>query len=199
MIGAILSALISGTYRGMAMIAVAMTGGVLAIWAAHASGRAPTAEPQTYRMENYHAPLPATLRGARVVTAKEAHALWVAGKTVFIDVMPKVSRPPHLPGNVLWRDKVHKTIPRSVWLPDVGYGRLSAPAEAYFRRNLQRLSGGDPHAPLLFFCLSDCWMSWNAAKRAIEDYGFRNVIWFPEGADIWEFEGYPLEPGQPEP
>jgi PQQ-dependent catabolism-associated CXXCW motif protein len=43
----------------------------------------------------------------------------------------------------------------------------------------------------VFFCLKDCWMSWNAAKRALE-YGYANVMWFREGTDGWQELGYPL-------
>ena len=31
------------------------------------------------------------------------------------------------------------------------------------------LTGDDKAQPVLFFCLQDCWMSWNAAKRALEE------------------------------
>ena len=45
---------------------------------------------------------------------------------------------------------------------------------------------------LLFFCLADCWMSWNAAKRA-QEYGYTSVLWYPEGTDGWRFEDWPVE------
>ncbi len=46
--------------------------------------------------------------------------------------------------------------------------------------------------PVLFFCLAECWMSWNAAKRALE-YGYSNVFWYPEGTDGWRFEEWPTQ------
>jgi hypothetical protein len=33
---------------------------------------------------------------------------------------------------------------------------------------------------LCFYCLADCWMSWNAAKRALS-LGYSNVAWYREG------------------
>ena len=51
-------------------------------------------------------------------------------------------------------------------------------------------------APLLFYCLKDCWMSWNAAKRAIA-LGYRHVYWFPEGTDGWTEAGGTLQAGAP--
>ena len=41
-------------------------------------------------------------------------------------------------------------------------------------------------------------MSWNAAKRILS-YGYRNVAWYPEGTDGWEFAGLPLADSQPVP
>jgi len=32
------------------------------------------------------------------------------------------------------------------------------------------------------YCHRNCWLSWNAAKRAIS-YGYRNVFWFPDGME----------------
>ena len=48
----------------------------------------------------------------------------------------------------------------------------------------------------MIFCRSDCWMSWNAARRAVE-WGFDPVIWFPGGTDAWEQAGQPLVTVEP--
>ncbi|MDP2740597.1 MAG: PQQ-dependent catabolism-associated CXXCW motif protein, partial [Pseudorhodobacter sp.] len=58
--------------------------------------------------------------------------------------------------------------------------------------------GGDPERPVVFFCLSDCWMSWNAATRAL-NYGYTRVFWYPLGTDGWAAQGYPTEALEPEP
>jgi PQQ-dependent catabolism-associated CXXCW motif protein len=157
------------------------------------------AEPQSYRMDDYLAPTPLTLAGARVVSTAQAYDLWREGKTLFIDVMPRVVKPANLPATVLWRDKRHDHIPRSAWLPNVGYGKLNTEADDYFRRSLARLTGNDRNAPVLFYCKSECWMSWNAAKRAREEYGYQAVLWHPAGVDGWAAEGHALEQAQPEP
>ena len=60
------------------------------------------------------------------------------------------------------------------------------------------LTGGDRAKPLVFYCLADCWMSWNATKRAAS-YGFRNVSWYPDGSDGWHAAGLPLQEAHPEP
>ena len=155
------------------------------------------AEPETYRMEDYRAPVPATLAGARVLTTPEAEAIWRSKSAVFIDAMPRLPKPANLPAGTVWRDKPRLNIPGSIWLVDTGYGSLAAQAEAYLRQGLARASGGDPAKPLLFYCQANCWMSWNAAKRALS-YGYRNVAWYPDGTDGWQAAGLPLVDAQPE-
>jgi PQQ-dependent catabolism-associated CXXCW motif protein len=155
-------------------------------------------EPSTYRLEDYRAPTPATLSGARVITRTEAHRLWVEKGAIFIDVLPQAPRPANLPENVLWRDKPRFDIPGSIWLPDTGYGALAPEVEHYFFDSLARASGGDKAGAMLFYCQRNCWMSWNAAKRALEA-GYANVIWYPDGTEGWSEEGYPFEERHPEP
>jgi PQQ-dependent catabolism-associated CXXCW motif protein len=151
----------------------------------------PVAEPAGYRMEDFRTPVPATLKGARVLTADEAADLWNKNGALFIDVYPQAPKPPNLPAGTFWREPAHRSIEGAQWLPNVGYGALSATMEEYFRARLEALSKGKHDAPLIFFCLKDCWMSWNAAKRALE-YGYGNIMWFRDGTDGWQELGYPL-------
>jgi PQQ-dependent catabolism-associated CXXCW motif protein len=153
-------------------------------------------EPLSYRMEDYRAPVPATLQGAKVVTTDEAAALLTDKRAVFFDVMPHTPKPAKLPAGTIWREKVRNNIPGSVWLPNVGYGALSGETADYFQAALETLTGGDNKRMILFYCMTDCWMSWNAAKRAIE-WGYGSVIWYPSGADGWEKGGHALSEGKP--
>jgi PQQ-dependent catabolism-associated CXXCW motif protein len=162
------------------------------------AGEPAPAEPDTYRLDNYRAPTPATLAGARVVSSDEAEAIWKGGNAVFVDVMPRPPRPHSLPAGTIWRDKPRLSIPGSLWLPDTGYGELAPMMQAYFKDGLQRVTGGDPAKPVVIFCLRDCWMSWNAARRA-RAMGYINVIWYPGGTDGWSEAGLPLQELQPVP
>jgi PQQ-dependent catabolism-associated CXXCW motif protein len=112
--------------------------------------------------------------------------------------MPRPPKPANLPPETVWRDKPRHNIPGSMWLPDTGYGRLATETEAYLRDGLARASAGRRDALLVIYCQADCWMSWNAAKRALS-YGYSNVVWYPEGTDGWELEDLPLADAQPEP
>ena len=158
----------------------------------------PPPEPDGYRMEDYRSPTPATLKGAKVVGTGEAAALWSEGSLVFIDVLPRAPKPQNLPPGTIWRDTPHDSLPGAIWLPNTGYGALNAEVEAYFRRGLQTATKGDPQRPITFFCQRACWMSWNAAKRALE-YGYGRVSWFPDGTDGWLDAGLPLQRIQPYP
>ena len=154
-------------------------------------------EPDGYRMEDYHAPVPVTLAGAHVLTTAEAEAIWRDKAGVFIDVMPRAPKPPNLPQGTVWRDKPRLNIPGSIWLPDTGYGKLAKATEAYLRAGLERASGGNKAALLVIYCQENCWMSWNAAKRVLS-YGYPNVAWYPEGTEGWESANLPVAESQPE-
>ena len=163
-----------------------------------AAGAEAVAEPAGYRTQDYRAQTPATLKGARVLTTAQAAELWRAGGAIFIDVMPQPPRPVGLPPNTIWRDKPRHNIPGSIWLPDTGYGALATATEDYLRNGLAQASGGDQTKLLVVYCQKDCWMSWNAAKRALA-LGYRNVAWFPDGSDGWQDADLPLADAQPAP
>jgi PQQ-dependent catabolism-associated CXXCW motif protein len=178
-------------WRGRAVLAAA-----LLMTAAHAQER--VAEPDGYRADNYRSPVPATLSGARVLSTEQAEAIWRDKSGAFVDVLPRPPRPKNLPEGTVWRDTPRQDIPGSIWLPDTGYGILAPATEEYFKRGLEWASHGDRSRPLVFYCLADCWMSWNAARRALS-YGYTDVAWYPEGTDGWAFAGLPLTEAQPEP
>jgi PQQ-dependent catabolism-associated CXXCW motif protein len=155
-------------------------------------------EPDGYRLEDYRAPTPATLRGARVIDTDQAEKLWRDGSAAFVDVLPRPPRPKTLPPGTVWHDKPRFNIPGSIWLPDTGYGELAASMADYFERGLQTATHGDHARPLVIYCLADCWMSWNAAKRALS-LGYANVAWYREGTDGWAAALLPVVAAQPEP
>ena len=155
-------------------------------------------EPEGYRADNYRAPVPATLAGARVLTTMEAEAIWRARSGAFVDVLPRPPKPKNLPAGTVWRDAPRKNIPGSISLPDTGYGSLPPAMDDYLQRGLAQASRGDKSALLVIYCLADCWMSWNAAKRALT-YGYSNIAWYPDGTDGWERAKLPTDEAQPEP
>jgi len=155
-------------------------------------------EPDSYRTEDYRAPVPDTLKGARVISTSEAAEIWRSKSGIFIDVLPRPPKPANLPTGTIWRDKPRFNIPGSIWLPATGYGQLAQTTENYLRQGLIRASGGDRNALIVIYCQADCWMSWNAAKRTLS-YGYSNVAWYPDGTEGWQQANLPVAESQPEP
>lgn len=146
-----------------------------------------------YRTGDYRAPVPLELEGAVTLDTDEARDLLAQGGVVVIDVLPV----PRRVADGAWLvPKPRLSLPGAVWLANAGYGDLPPAMEAWFAGQLDRLSGGDKARPLLFFCIIDCWMSWNAARRALS-LGHRRVYWYPDGSDGWGFAGLPLERVEP--
>jgi PQQ-dependent catabolism-associated CXXCW motif protein len=159
---------------------------------------APPPEPPDYRMDDYRKPVPLTLAGAKVVDTLAVEKLHEQKAAIFIDVFPKPPKPVNLPAGTLWIDPKHDTIDGTHWVPNVGYGAMPPGAEDYFRNALRNLTAAEPGKPLLFFCLRDCWMSWNAAKRALE-WGYKDVMWYRDGTDGWQDAGNDLSAVASEP
>jgi PQQ-dependent catabolism-associated CXXCW motif protein len=162
------------------------------------AGAAEVLEPDGYRLEDYRAPTPATLHGAAAIGTQEAEKIWHSRIASFIDVMPRPPRPRNLPEGMLWRDKPRSNIPDSIWLPDTGYGELAPSMADYFSRGLEKATRGDRARLIVLYCLANCWMSWNAAKRALS-LGYPNVAWYSDGTDGWLAAGLPLQDSTPEP
>lgn len=167
-------------WRSSAALALCLAAG----FAADSAAQGAPEEPPGYRTDHYRAPVPATLHGARVIDTPAAEGLWREQAAIFIDVLPRPVKSDNLPANMVWREAPHRSIPGAVWLANVGYGVVPEPLLQAFQAQLATLTGGDRARTLVFFCLKDCWMSWNAAKRAVS-WGYSNVIWFPDGIDGW--------------
>ncbi|MGI9420385.1 MAG: quinoprotein dehydrogenase-associated putative ABC transporter substrate-binding protein [Geminicoccaceae bacterium] len=152
-------------------------------------------EPGDYRMADFRAPVPATLAGADVMSTAALEAEVEAEAPLLIDVMP-APRKPRDTG--LWIPPKRDNIPGSHWLANTGYGELSDEFADFFEQQLAALTDGDPSRRLVFYCEANCWMSWNAAKRALS-LGYDNVAWYPDGTDGWKAAGLPLERSEPLP
>lgn len=166
--------------RGFAALAFCLA----AACPADGAAQDPPEEPADYRTDNYRAPVPATLRGASVIDVETAERLWRERRAIFVDVLPRPVKPPNLPAGTVWREPPHRSIPGAVWLANLGYGVVPEPLQQGFQARLETLTARNKARLLVFFCQRQCWMSWNAAKRAIS-WGYSNVAWFPEGTDGW--------------
>jgi len=85
----------------------------------------------------------------------------------------------------------HRDIPGSIWLLEAGKGDLPAEAEDFFRTTLDQLTHGDKKRRVVLYCHPRCWLSWNAAKRAVS-FGYLRVYWYPDGIEGWQEAGKPV-------
>ncbi|EWC40374.1 PQQ-dependent catabolism-associated CXXCW motif protein [Stutzerimonas stutzeri] len=147
-----------------------------------------------YRQTQYRSPTPATAEGATTLDTPALQALLAKDPAV---VLVDVYRSQWLAGRFI-DSEPHANLPGSTWLANTGNGILQAEWASYFSDNLARLSEGDLERPLVFYCRSDCWLGWNATRRA-HALGYKRLYWYRDGVDGWEQAGLPLHPATPEP
>jgi PQQ-dependent catabolism-associated CXXCW motif protein len=163
------------------------------------AAEAPLFNADGYRSARYRAPLPATVDGATALDTAGLRALLAQEPVVLVDVYAAARQPADGTLDATWLvPQPRQSLPGSTWLPNVGYGELDPTVAAYFRDHLARLTSGDPTRPLVIFCVVDCWMSWNAVRRAAA-LGYRRLYWYREGTDGWQAAGLPLAAVQAEP
>lgn len=159
-----------------------------------AAGAEQVFDPATgLRIGAYRAPVPDQVPGGRVVDTGTVAAMAEAG-ALLIDAMAA-------PGHAIAPDgawivaEPHDTIPGAQWLPEIGRGRPDPRIAA----GLQASLAGCPKArPIVLFCKTDCWMSWNAVQH-IAALGHEEIGWYPGGVDDWAGDGRPLKRVEPLP
>ncbi|WP_068083225.1 rhodanese-like domain-containing protein [Novosphingobium rosa] len=147
-----------------------------------------------YRVSHYRGPVPTPPAGVQRITVREvAH---MQDRALLIDVLP--AQGGHRDEDGTWHLAVPRpSIPGAHWFPEVGRGDLPPTIGHWFEQGVARLVAGDRHRMIVTFCLADCWMSWNAARR-LHALGYRNVRWLAEGTDGWRELGLPLVDATPE-
>ncbi len=147
-----------------------------------------------YRVARYRSPTPEQAEGGqRIDTASLQRLLQQQPGTALVDVQPV-----RWQGGIFLQSKPRFNLPGSLWLPNVGLGELPPDWADYFRQGLRQASSGELAHPMVFYCTADCWMSWNAVKRASE-WGYSRVYWYAEGTDGWHEADLPLEKASPLP
>ncbi len=146
-----------------------------------------------YRLFRYRSPTPLKHEQGTTLSTEQLQSLLKASPVpALLDVQP-----------LLWRDgffiqttpRLH--IPGSLWLPNVGQGELDDLWSHYFVDGLKKITHGDKDYPLVIYCTADCWMSWNAIKRAGE-WGYTQLYWYRDGSDGWQEAELPTKLGKPE-
>lgn len=124
-----------------------------------------------------HGPTPASIPGGQVITTSGLVELLRRQdmRTLVFDIL---GGPQTLPG----------AIPA---VPAHQPGSFDDQVQRDFGGYLQQVTQGNQETPLVFYCLNpECWMSYNAALRAI-NLGYRNVLWYRGGIEAWQQAGQP--------
>jgi PQQ-dependent catabolism-associated CXXCW motif protein len=166
----------------------------LGLWLGGAQAQAPLFSLDGYRIDLYRSPTPEQLPGATIIDTPALQALLgQKPRPLLIDVY----RRQWLQGRFI-EDQPHENLPGSHWLANTGDGELTAQWQDYFADHLKKLTAGDPGQPLVFYCRADCWLSWNAVKRAAS-LGYKTLYWYRDGLDAWQAASLPVSPALPEP
>ena len=136
----------------------------------------------------FHGPTPNKIPGGQVIATKGLLPL-LQRKEMQVHVFDVLGGPESLPN----------AIP-AAWAAQPG--SFDDATQQRMGQMLNQVTSGKSDAPLVFYCQSSqCWMSYNAALRAIR-LGYRNVLWYRGGVEAWKSAGLPLghagPPGQPQ-
>lgn len=135
------------------------------------------------RTAEYHGPTPRTIPGGRTVS------------TIELESMLGGESPPYLI-DVLG-GQGHRTLRGAFWLRGAGAGDLSADESRRFAGALAKFAAGDMSRPIVFFCADrECWLSYNAALRAIAA-GYTGIMWYRGGIASWLHAGFPMSQAEP--
>lgn len=154
--------------------------------------------PAGLKQDHYRSPTPACVPNGITLQTSELQKLIAAEKPVLIDVLAVYLREEEGFGATWLVNEPHESLPNSVWLPNVGYGQLEPKLETWFKAQLEQLTEHDLTKSLVFYCVADCWMSWNSVQR-VRDYGYKRVYWYKDGIDAWKEAGLPLVKTEPMP
>ncbi len=144
-----------------------------------------------YRSARYRAPVKADPAPAQTITLAAALALDPSRDALFIDVMPVEGGVRDSVSGVWTLSQEHLTIPGALWLPETGRAPVDGALWAALEAHIVAARANAPDRPVILFCRTDCWMSWNAARR-LALRGIANVHWLAEGTDGWHAASRPL-------
>jgi PQQ-dependent catabolism-associated CXXCW motif protein len=135
--------------------------------------------PATRQLHNgeMHGPTPNSIPGGQVVTTKGLVELVQKHPVPFV-LIDALGSGEMLPDAVpaAWASKA---------------GSFSDQTQQQLVQLLQQQTKGNKDEVLVFYCLSrECWMSYNAALRAI-NAGYTNVLWYRGGIEAWKQAGLP--------
>ena len=126
--------------------------------------------PQKQLHAEFHAPTPTSIPGGQVITTDRLLALYQQGGGLLVfDVLGSGQMLP------MAQNAVGAAQP----------GSFNDATQQQFGQYLQQVTQGNRNRPMVFYCQgTSCWMSYNAALRAIH-LGYKQVYWYRGGVEAW--------------
>lgn len=131
--------------------------------------------PQAELHQEFHAPTPTSIPGGQVITTDRLLALYQQGEQNGLLVFDVLGAGPNamLP---MAQNAVGAAQP----------GSFNDSTQQQFGQFLQQTTQGNTSRPMVFYCQGPhCWMSYNAALRAIR-LGYTQVYWYRGGVEAWQ-------------
>ena len=129
--------------------------------------------PQAQLQTQLHGPTPTSIPGGQVITTDRLLSLYQQGQQNGLLVFHVLGPGPTLP-------MAQNAAPASQ------AGSFNDQTQREFGQYLAQVTKGNKAQPLVFYCQStQCWMSYNAALRAI-NMGFSQVYWYRGGIEAWQ-------------
>ena len=129
----------------------------------------------------FHGPTPNQIPGGQVITTKGLVPLLRQG--IAVQVFDVLGGQQALPN----------AIP-AAWAAQPG--SFDDETQQQLAQMLRQATRGRAETPLVFYCGGpQCWMSYNAALRAIQ-LGYRNVLWYRGGLEAWQRAGLQVASAQ---
>ena len=127
----------------------------------------------------FHGPTPTSIPGGQVITTQALAGLLRGGQG------------PVLVLDVLGGPEIIQGAQYAV--PAAQPGSFNDQTQQQLSQYLQQATGGNKQHAIALYCLSpQCWMSYNAALRAI-NLGYTNVLWYRGGIESWKQAGLPVQ------
>ncbi len=129
--------------------------------------------PQAQLQSTMHGPTPTSIPGGQVITTDRLLGLYSQAQQNGLLVFHVLGPGPTLPN-------AQNAAPASQ------PGSFNDQTQQEFGNYLRQVTQGNNARPLVFYCQStQCWMSYNAALRAI-NMGFSQVYWYRGGIEAWQ-------------
>ncbi len=143
----------------------------LEVWERQDAGVQPTNQLHTGPM---HGPTPTQIPGGQLISTKGLMPLMQGGAGVPVLVLDVLGNP---------QAQLPNAAPAAFASQP---GDFNDSVQQQFGQMLMQLTQGNKQVPIVTYCQGpQCWMSYNAALRAIA-LGYRNVLWYRGGLEAWQ-------------